>query len=376
MATYKVAQDVEADDKLIGPFSFRQFIYLIIVVISIGLAWGLGKVFIGLAIIPTPLIIFFGALALPLKKDQPMEVYLAAVLSFYLKPRKRLWKPDGIDSLVEVTAPKVVENHRIKDLSGSEAERRLSYLADIADTEGWAVRHIAKPFMNNSGMIDDAYNAAQQTPDILDDTGAVAQAIDTRITQSTVQRRQMAVARMQQAAQDAQVPQPQQTPTQPVPAPQLAPTPVVAPTPQPAPAPQLAQTPQPFIADPYQSFIANMQQQPAAVEQTEPTNQRVQYNPYPDSIRQSVIQPLDPNAPPVTQQPMSYQPPVQPLRSMPVQNQPPISAESTSEIPVSPDIINLANNSDLSIETIQHEANRRINKKSKIDDDEVFIPLH
>ena len=34
MAEYKVAQDVEAEDKLIGPFSFRQFIYLIIVAIA------------------------------------------------------------------------------------------------------------------------------------------------------------------------------------------------------------------------------------------------------------------------------------------------------------------------------------------------------
>ncbi|TAL14698.1 hypothetical protein EPN95_02230, partial [Patescibacteria group bacterium] len=34
MAQYKVPQDVEADDKLIGPFSFRQFVYLIIVALS------------------------------------------------------------------------------------------------------------------------------------------------------------------------------------------------------------------------------------------------------------------------------------------------------------------------------------------------------
>jgi hypothetical protein len=87
MAVYKVAQDVEADDKLIGPFSFRQFIYLIIVAISIALAWGLSHVFVGLAIIPLPLIVFFGALALPLRKDQPMEVYMAALVSYYLKPR-------------------------------------------------------------------------------------------------------------------------------------------------------------------------------------------------------------------------------------------------------------------------------------------------
>ena len=78
MAVYKVAQDVEADDKLLGPFSFRQFVYLIIVAISLGLAWGLSQLFIALAIIPLPITILFGALALPLRKDQPMEVYLAA----------------------------------------------------------------------------------------------------------------------------------------------------------------------------------------------------------------------------------------------------------------------------------------------------------
>src|SRR5919202_5980196 len=99
MAVYKVPQDVEADDKLIGPFSFRQFIYIIIAVIAIALAWGLAQIFIGLALIPLPIVVLFGTLALPLRKDQPMEIYLAAVVSFYLKPRKRLWQPDGIQSL-------------------------------------------------------------------------------------------------------------------------------------------------------------------------------------------------------------------------------------------------------------------------------------
>ena len=34
MAQYKVPQDVEAEDKLIGPFSFRQFIYLGVAVLT------------------------------------------------------------------------------------------------------------------------------------------------------------------------------------------------------------------------------------------------------------------------------------------------------------------------------------------------------
>jgi len=107
MAEYKVPQDVEADDKLLGPFSFRQFIYLIIVALAIAMGWGLSRLFIPLAIIPLPIVIFFGALALPLRKDQPMEVYLAAIVSFYLKPRRRLWKPDGLTELIEVTAQRL-----------------------------------------------------------------------------------------------------------------------------------------------------------------------------------------------------------------------------------------------------------------------------
>ena len=43
MAVYKVPQDVEADDKLIGPFGFRQFIYLLMVAGLIALAWALAQ---------------------------------------------------------------------------------------------------------------------------------------------------------------------------------------------------------------------------------------------------------------------------------------------------------------------------------------------
>ena len=81
MAVYKVPQDVEAEDKLIGPFGFRQFIYLLIVAFFGFVAFLLGRIFIGLILIPAPIILFFLAIALPLRKDQPTEVYLAAVLS-------------------------------------------------------------------------------------------------------------------------------------------------------------------------------------------------------------------------------------------------------------------------------------------------------
>lgn len=336
MAVYKVAQDVEADDKLIGPFSFRQFIYLIIVALSGALAWGLSRIFIGLAIIPLPIILFFGALALPLRKDQPMEIYLAAILSFYLKPHKRLWEPDGVESLVEITAPKVVEVQRTKTLSQDETERRLSFLADIADTEGWAVRHVAAAPPQTS-MATDVYYAAQQAEDVLDTSGGVGQALDTMMDQADARRREEMIARMHAAAQPGDDPQ-QVTPATTAPVPQAVPV---------APAPQ---TLSPAAVTP------QVMQQPTTTAPIPQTTAPV-FNPYPSEIHQSVIQPL------------SAQPQVQPIP--PSAPQPPVT---TSETPVSPDIINLANNPDLSIETIQREANR-IQSKADRADDEVFVSL-
>lgn len=322
MAVYKVPQDVEADDKLIGPFSFRQFIYIIIAIIAIALAWGLAQLFIGLALIPLPIIILFGALALPLRKDQPMEIYLAAVVSFYLKPRKRLWQPDGIQSLVEITAPKVVEVHRMKDLSQSEAEQRLSYLANIVDTGGWAVRGVGAG-APDSAMQNDVFYAAQQTEDVLDTNSGVAHTIDTMISQADARHREEIVQRMQQ------------------------------PTPPPvAPVAPSTPTTQPPSAVPPQAST--------------PTDPHLVYNPYPTSMHQSVINPLG-------------SAPVQEPDNSTIAPEPPKSASNspatTSETVVSPGIINLANNSDLSIETIAHEANRIRQKEHELPEDEVVISL-
>ena len=303
MAVYKVPQDVEADDKLIGPFSFRQFIYLVIVAGSIAIAWVLGNLFVPLAILPLPIIIFFGALALPLRKDQPMETYLAAIVSFYLKPRMRKWDPDGVQALIEITAPKVVEVQRSKDLSQNEAEQRLSYLAQIVDSQGWAVRGVQAPDMTG----DDVSSA----PDLFDTDTEVAKSMNTRLDMAAAKQHQEAVERMMH----------------PETVPQAAPT-----TP-----------PMPVSADPY-----------AALPKDNATLPHLSINPYPSSMHQSVVKPIeDQTATPTTKN---------------AQQQ-----TSTSETTVSPDIMNLANNTDLSVETIAREANRI--EKAKLPEQEVVISL-
>lgn len=319
MASYKVPQDVEADDKLIGPFSFRQFIYLIIVALSMAGMYGLGRLFLPLAIIPLPIVIFFGAIALPLRKDQPMEVYMAAMLSFYLKPRKKMWDPDGIDSLIEITAPKIVEVQLTKDLSQTEARKRLSYLADVIDSRGWAVRgnDIQIP---SSPLTTDVYYEAQDTNDILDNYSSTSQTLDYKLSQSDAKRHQDMINIVNHRPTTATLP------TQQIP----------------------VAIPNNYIEQP----IEQPHREPDPI---------IAYNPYPN-IQQSVLEPIQygqiPSTPPVYQDQNTFQEP---------------RATTTSVIQPTTDIIDLANNTNLSVATIAKEANR-INKKHEMDQ-EVLISL-
>lgn len=311
MSVYKVAQDVEADDKLLGPFSFRQFIYLIVVAMGGILAYGLWQLLPPLAIIPLPVMIFFGALALPLRKDQPMETYLAAIVSFYLKPKKRLWEPDGVDSLIEITAPKTVDQPATKNIAEDEAERRLAYLAELADTHGWSIRHTTMP--TQSGAIaSDVIAEAQSTVDVFDDHGGISQSIDTMIDRADQARRDEMMARMHQSG--------------------------------------------PLYDDPYSALSPQSQSTASA---TQP-----HYSPYPTNMHQSIIHPLSDQTQPST-----------PTPSTAIPTPPAEPPQTASDNPISPDIISLATNSDLSIETIAHEAKRIKEREDTLGEDEVVISL-
>ena len=80
MAVYKVIQDVEAEDKLLGPLTLKGFVYA-------GIAVLLGFISFKLAMIGNPIkwifipaftlpMILFAVLASPLGGDQPTEVWL------------------------------------------------------------------------------------------------------------------------------------------------------------------------------------------------------------------------------------------------------------------------------------------------------------
>ena len=333
MAQYKVPQDVEADDKLLGPFTFRQFIYLMVTIGSIALAVALFQIFPFLAILPVPFAIFFAVLALPLKKDQPMETYLAAVVSFHIKPRNRFWNPGQRESTIEITAPKVIEPPRARDITSEEANTRLSFLANIVDTEGNVLRGEQKSPPMQPDFVAENYS----TPDVLETYSSSS--LQQIPSQNTARRAEIVnQMRAAFAEQDQQASQPHQlggAPIIPAAVPQNQPQPQSepAPTPQPAPAPEQP-TPEPTLPSP--------EELPPA----EPTPE----------LSERELAELDPLNSPVV-----IMPDIAAARR---------SAENKAKLK---QLSALAHDQDLTVATIAKEANR-IEEKAK--DKEVYISLH
>lgn len=133
MGQYKVPQDVEAEDKLIGPLSLRQFIYVVI-----GLGWGalmwrllmFNIVIMILAIIP--ITGFFLLLGFGRRQEQSFENYFVALVQFMFVPRIRMWDKDLTQEemiKVEIKKPELVIEKNIP-------KSRLQQLALIMDTHG------------------------------------------------------------------------------------------------------------------------------------------------------------------------------------------------------------------------------------------------
>lgn len=202
MAQYKVLQDIEAEDKLLGPLSLRQFIYAAIT-LALGFvmfrlffssAWFLGIIFL-------PPALFFGLLAAPFGDQQSSEIWLLAKIRFFLKPRKRLWDQSGVQELVTITAPKKEEKQLVRDITQDEVKSRLKTLSATLDTRGWAVKNAtANMYTTNEANSDRLLDINQQsapatnvepTADILDpNVNPRAKNMDQMIQKSASQHKE------------------------------------------------------------------------------------------------------------------------------------------------------------------------------------------
>ncbi len=350
MAVYKVIQDIEAEDKLLGPLTMRQFIYAAIAAVSGFLTFRLMFVSPFLAIPFIPPLIVFGILAAPFGKDQPTEVWLLAKIRFALKPHKRLWNQSGVLDLVTVTAPKRDERVLTDNLSPYEVKSRLKGLANTLDSRGWAVKNMNVSLggggyaINESDRLIQPSSLPQDVPtiggdivpadDMWDDqNNPVAQQLSQMIAVSGEEHRKLAVSKMQQASKGQDTPAKKEWFAR-------------------------KDENEPILPKPQTRSQSEAAQEKALLEKLRKRTQRanndgVAFN------HMKIVQPIDPShrVPDGTQK---------------TTEKSQAKAEMTGA--PQPAILELANNDDLNIATIARQANKAQAKQTG--DDEVVISLH
>lgn len=380
MATYKVLQDIEAEDKLFGPFTLKQFIFA-------GIAIGIG--FLSFRILITgipmfvkvpfiilflPFFIVFAFLAAPIGQDQPNDVWLFARLRFLFKPRVRIWNQDGISELVTITAPKKIEAILTKDFTQDEVRSRLQALANTVDTRGWAVKNVNASMFGTAGYLSSASSDRLVDPNLFpqevsnvdvlpsDDmfdpsSSPTAQHFDQLLRQSSGQRLEQARSQMH-----GQVP---------------------------AQAPQEAAqnywfmnqpaAPQTPLPEDYATFDSQHVVSPGAANGQIDTQETAEEKALAEKLladkekerqhtnaHMRVLQPLhDREGKPIPRPPLEPQ-------SVPETDQP-LPAPKPTQSTINPAILGLANNDDLDVATIARQA-KKINQPN--DDGEVVISLH
>jgi hypothetical protein len=224
MATYKVIQDIEAEDKLIGPLTLRQFIYA-----AIALFFGYLSFFSIIkhaaifAVLFLPIAAAAGFLCWPWSLNQPTEVWALSKIRFILKPHRRIWDQSGAKQLVTITAPKRTDIRLTNGLSQTEVKSRLKALADVIDSRGWAIKNVnlnlySQPIpliapeesdrlINIDSLPQDVPSVdIQAQDDILDDNNPIAQHFEQMIATSNTSHRDQIVQQLQQALNQQQNP--------------------------------------------------------------------------------------------------------------------------------------------------------------------------
>jgi hypothetical protein len=226
MATYKVIQDIEAEDKLLGPLTFRQFVYAGTCVLMLYMTFLVvtkGAAF--MAVIFLPIAGLCGFFAWPWSRDQPTEIWALAKIRFLVKPRRRIWNQSGVKELVTITAPKKVQVNYTNGLTQTEVQSRLRALADTIDSRGWAIKNVnvnmfpqQDPLqaVPDSDRLIDMASLPQAVPDfevqasddMMEENNPVARQFDSMIEASTKAHRKEILDHLQ--ATDMPAPQTQQ----------------------------------------------------------------------------------------------------------------------------------------------------------------------
>ena len=120
---FEVPQFIEVEDKIVGPLTWKQFIYLaggggLVVALYLNLP------FLLFALFGIPIGAFAGFLAFHKVNNRPFSIFLESAINYLRKSKLYLWRKDHEQTIIHYS-----ENAQVTNTVVSE-KRRLNSLAE------------------------------------------------------------------------------------------------------------------------------------------------------------------------------------------------------------------------------------------------------
>jgi hypothetical protein len=136
---YKVPQNIDLEDRVIGPLTLKQFIYLLAGgMVDYILYKSLDNWFGWFLIISVSAIAL--AFAFAKIQEQDFSYFLSSLTAFLSKPKIYTWNKEIILEKIPKVAPLAKESDDQLTKDPQQIRSRLRVLADIVDNQGWQGR--------------------------------------------------------------------------------------------------------------------------------------------------------------------------------------------------------------------------------------------
>ena len=134
---YSVPQFIEVEDKIIGPLTIKQFLYILGGVGVLFVVWILAPSIQVFLVPAVPILGLFLALAFYKVNGRPFVNFLQASVKYFIHPKVRLWQREFTESDIRTDfGKKRKEKKDLPEVGKKVPHSRLQKLSNILDTEG------------------------------------------------------------------------------------------------------------------------------------------------------------------------------------------------------------------------------------------------
>lgn len=131
---YQVPQFIEVEDKIFGPLTLKQFIYLVGAGGVVFVLWRIFPIFIAI-IIATPIIVLALALAFYKINNRPFVFVLESAFKYLLSNRLYVWKSKDLKQIKKENKKEVQQRTQLQVPKLSESKLKdIAWSLDIKES--------------------------------------------------------------------------------------------------------------------------------------------------------------------------------------------------------------------------------------------------